>query len=333
MPEENLIASLHFLRPWWLLLAPLALLIHWRLRRTYNASQQWKTAIADHLLPHLLVAGSEDKRIRPYQLMTTALLLMSVALAGPAWRKEITPFTEDRAPLVVALEMTPSMLSVDQPPTRLERAKQKLRDILERRKGARTAVIVYAGSAHAVLPLTDDTGLITTYLDSLSPLIMPTEGEDPEAALDLAEEMLAGEPAVGTILFLTDGIDRTVSDRFAEHSENNADQLLFLVFGTDEGGPTEAISSGVVRIQAGLAPGTDMNGIRAVADASGAGVLRASVDSGDVDRLIRQIRRHLVNAIDADEQLRWHDAGYYLIWPMALMLMIWFRRGWTVNWQ
>ena len=333
MVEENLLANFHFLRPWWLLLIPVAILIHWRVRRAHRVADQWQGAIAAHLLPHLLVAGEKSGRLRPYQLMSLLLILASLALAGPTWRKEITPFTEDQSPLVVALEMTPGMLSVDQPPTRLERAKQKLRDILERRQGARTAVIAYAGSAHAVLPLTDDIQLITTYLDSLSPLIMPLEGENPAAALELAQDMLKGESAAGTILFLTDGIDRTLADRFTRDLDHSRDQILFLLFGTTAGGPTQALASSSARIEAGLAPGADLEGTKVVADAARGEVLRSTVDGGDVDRLMRRIRSHLVDSIDSDEQLRWHDAGYYLLWPLTLTVMVWFRRGWTVNWQ
>ena len=70
-----------------------------------------------------------------------------LVVAGPTWEREITPFTEDHAPLVIAIELTPSMLCTDQQPTRLERARHKVRDLLARRRGARTAVIGYAGSA------------------------------------------------------------------------------------------------------------------------------------------------------------------------------------------
>ena len=110
----------HFLRPWALLFIPYALWNHFRLRRAYSATIQWQGAIAPELLEHLTVAGRRRRRLRPYQLMTVLLVLMSLTVAGPAWDREITPFTQDRAPLVIAIELTPSMLATDQQPTRLE---------------------------------------------------------------------------------------------------------------------------------------------------------------------------------------------------------------------
>ena len=85
---------------------------------------------------------------------------------------------------------------------RLERAQQKVRDLLQQRRGAKTALIAYAGSAHMVLPFTDDPDAIDLYLSSLGPELMPVPGKDTAQALALAQQMLAAEETPGTILFL-----------------------------------------------------------------------------------------------------------------------------------
>ncbi|MGI9290748.1 MAG: VWA domain-containing protein [Gammaproteobacteria bacterium] len=327
MPDVVDLQALHFLRPGWFLVIPLILLVHWRVRKAIRAAEQWQTAIAPHLLQHLTIGGGGNKLLRPYQVMTLSAVLLSIALAGPTWRKEITPFTEDTAPLIVVLEMTSGMQGIDQPPTRLERAKQKIRDILERRQGARTAVIAYAGSAHAVLPLTDDARLVEIYLDSLTPERMPQEGDRPDLALNLATGMLADETAAGTVVFMTDGIDRSYAPVFEAFVQNSRDQVLLVAFGTDEGGPIRSENGG------GIAPGVDMAGLEAISSASGGTLIQATVDESDVNGVINRVRTHLVNAIENDGELNWHDAGYYLVWPLALLALTFFRRGWTVQWQ
>jgi Ca-activated chloride channel family protein len=333
MPDVAL-DQFHFLRPYWLLIIPVAIWLHLRLRRGFSAALQWQAAIQPHLLQHLTVSGQDTRRLRPYQLMTAALILASAALAGPTWQREITPFTEDRAPLIIALELTPTMLGTDQSPTRLERAKQKIRDILERRKGARTALIGYAGSAHAVLPLTDDAALIEIYLESLTPALMPRSGDNAASALALADKMLEAEDAAGTVLFMTDGIDRTNAPDFAAHSETSQDQLLFLAFGSAEGGPISAAGAGgqTFGLIDGNAPGVDLGGIEAVADTGGGIVIRSTPDLGDIDALAGRIRSHLVNTVQQDERLQWRDFGYVLVWPLAFIVLLWSRRGWTVRW-
>ncbi|MCP4072074.1 MAG: VWA domain-containing protein [Hyphomicrobiales bacterium] len=334
MPDLLALEQFHFLRPFWLAVIPVAIWLHLRLRVRYSAARQWKGTIAPHLLTALTLAGKDTKSLRPYQLMSAALIIASLALAGPAWKRTITPFTQDRAPLIIALKLTPSMLATDQLPTRLERAKQKIRDLLSQRKGARTALISYAGSAHAVLPLTDDAELVELYLASLIPSLMPKEGDDAGKALELAARMLADEEAPGTILFMNDGIDRTYITSFAEHHQASEDQILFLAYGNEAGGPIKQEDAGGMTfgLVDGDAPGFDIEGINAVANASGASVVRATPDLSDINRLSAQITSHLVNTIQQDEKLQWQDSGYLLVWPLAFLILLWSRRGWSVQW-
>jgi len=176
-----------------------------------------------------------------------------------------------------------------------------------------------------VLPLTDDTALTELYLASLSPAIMPQPGDRPDQALELAGRLLAEESSAGTILFLSDGIDRSYAQHFGTVFATSQDQLLLLAIGTRAGGP---LADG-----SGNAPPVDLPGIKAAAEATGGWATSISVDESDVTALDRRVRRHLVNAIENDEMLRWHDAGYALVWPLALLILAWFRRGWTVQWR
>jgi len=335
MPFEWPMSDFHFLRPLWLLFVPYALWLHYRLRRADSAAFQWQRSISPELLPHLTVGDRAHRRLRPYQLMTAVLTLTSIVLAGPTWEREITPFTQDHAPLVVAIELTPSMLCIDQQPTRLDRARFKLRDLLARRRGARTAVIGYAGSAHLLLPFTDDTALIEVYLDSLHPNLMPTPGDAPLRALALATELLAKESASGTLLFLTDGISADAGPAFAEFSPTREDQLLLMAFGESEGGPIRNTGlDQVVSIDGSTsAPPLDLSGLRSIASASGGTVIRTSLDSDDIDSVMRRVRRHFVAAIERDDALVWKDRGYPLVWVIAACMIVWFRRGWTVQWR
>ena len=173
------------------------------------------------------------------------------------------PFTEDTAPLVIVLDLSTSMNAVDVQPTRLERAKQKLRDLLAFRSGARTALIAYAGSAHTVLPLCDDASIFETFLVGLESDVMPLAGKDPAAALELASELLAGESVPGSIVFLTDGIAEEYAGVFAEHTGGSDNEVLVLAFGTEEGG---AIRSGEDGFE------TDASGRRMIATLDSAGL-------------------------------------------------------------
>ena len=137
--------------------------------------------IAPHLLEHLRVDAADRFRVRPIHLTSLAMLLGTLAVAGPTWDRELSPFAEDTAPLVIVLDVSQSMNAVDVQPTRLERAKQKVRDLLELRPGARTALVAYSGSAHTVLPLSDDATMFEAFLDGLDTDVMPRPGDEPGA--------------------------------------------------------------------------------------------------------------------------------------------------------
>ncbi|MGI9381750.1 MAG: hypothetical protein ACR2PO_01230, partial [Methyloligellaceae bacterium] len=136
------------------------------------------------------------------------------------------------------------------------------------------------------------------------------------------------------ILFMTDGVDRTHAPRFARHRETSGDQLLFLAFGSAAGGLISETGAGgqTFGLVDGRAPAVDLGGISVVAEAGGGTVVRATPDLADVDALTRRIRSHLVDTIQQDDRLQWRDSGYALIWPLAFLVLLWARRGWTVHW-
>jgi Ca-activated chloride channel family protein len=165
------------------------------------------------------------------------VFLLILALAGPAWQQEPLPFTEDQAPLVIALDLSQEMKVIDIQPSRLERAKQKIHDLMERRSGARTALLAYAGSAHMILPLTDDPQILKTYLDSLDPEIMPKPGKRADLVLNLAAEMLSKENTPGSILFITNRIESKYFPAFDDWSRENKSRILIMGMGRESGGP------------------------------------------------------------------------------------------------
>ena len=215
-----MIEAFHFLRPWWLLALALPAIIIWMAGRSSDVRSQWKGLIEPHLLDSLVVEGAQRSRIRPSWLLAAALALASLAAAGPAWQRETPPFVEDTAPLVIAVDLSPTMDAIDVTPSRLERAKAEDQG---HRCGPgpahRSAVVAYAGSAHLVLPLTEDGSLIETYTDALATRIMPVDGKNTPRALEQAEAALTGEDAAGTILFLTDGVEQQAFDAFKRKSE------------------------------------------------------------------------------------------------------------------
>lgn len=299
----------HFLRPWWLALLPIALLFWWRIRARATSRSDPPAGIAAHLADALTVGSDGTGRILAIDGVAIAVVLISVATAGPTWSRVPNPLLAQTAPLAVALEVSETMLSTDVPPSRIERAKHKILDVIAGRAGARTALIAYAGSAHRVAPLTEDPQVLKPFLEGLTPEVMPKQGQNATQALELARATLATEEVPGAILFVVDDVDRADLPALERHASENGPRVVFLSVGGSE------------------------SALRDLAQVPGAVVVRASPDGSDVAEIERRVASAYRDALARDERQQWEDRGWLLVWPAALLCLFWFRRGWTMRWS
>jgi Ca-activated chloride channel family protein len=328
-------SAVHFLRPdWlWLLLAVPVIYLSFRIRDDVRA--RWKRYIDPELLDHLIVARKRRRRFRPIHMVCLLIFLGAMAIAGPTWKREQPPFTEDKAPLVIALDLSQTMDAIDLDPTRLERAKLKLRDLLTVRNSGRTALFVYAGTAHMVLPFTTDESLFDLYLSSLSTSLMPARGKDTGKALRTIEDFLKDEPVPGTILFVTDGIEPQALPALRKFTAENEDQTEILVMGvgTSGGGPVRTSAQGFLTDNLGrrVYSKLDVNALRSLSHIDIAGTT-LTLNDDDIHWIQRRVQHHLQAVKQRNSKTRWIDEGYWLTVPIAAVALFWFRKGWTVRW-
>jgi Ca-activated chloride channel homolog len=327
-------SDFHFLRPLWLLLIPFVVLIYFAHNFREDIRVHWRRVIAPELLEHLIVKKADRWKIRPIQMVCLGLVLSAIALAGPTWRRERPPFTQDKASLVVALDLSQTMDAIDLDPTRIERAKLKLRDLLKVRNGAPTALFVYAGSAHLVVPLTSDDQLFTMYLDSLSTSLMPKHGKNTTLALAAAQDLLSRVGVPGTVLFVTDGIEPSARPALRKFVSSSQNSILVLGVGTSRGGPVRSSANQFVEDSSGrrLVAKLDVDALKSLASIS-ISATTLTLDNSDVEWIQRHIQSHLQSALDKNTKMQWVDEGYWLVIPIAALAGLWFRKGWTVQWS
>jgi len=331
---KDWLGTFHFLRPEWLWVLLAVPLIYFAHRIRENVRAQWEKVIDPELLDHLLLTKRSLWRFRPIHMICLGITLSVIGLAGPAWRREQPPFTEDKAPLVVALDLSETMDAIDVDPTRLERAKLKLKDLLKLRRGSQTALFAYAGTAHLVVPLTTDEDLFELYLDSLSTSLMPRKGKDTPAALTQMEDLLQRESVPGTILFVTDGVEGRAVERLRTFVEKGEDEVLVLAVGTSRGGPVRLSENHFLNDSAGrrVFSKLDLGALKSLKDI-GIPVTTLTLDDDDIHWVQRRAQSHLQQVQEKNTQSRWIDEGYWLTIPVALLAVFWFRRGWSVRWS
>lgn len=326
-----MIWDFHFLRPWWLLGIVLVLAMAWIASRQSDIRARWRDMIAPHLLDHLLISGTQTSRFQPRHLTAALLAIGFFAAAGPTWERERPPFVADAAPLVIAVDLSPTMDAIDVTPSRLERAKLKIHDIVALRKGARTALVAYSATSHLVLPLTDDASLIATYANALETRILQSEGRSVGNALAFANTLLEREPSSGTILFLTDALDEGALNAFKQNDGRNG--VIVLGIGTPEGGPVKSRDGNFVTDRSGarLFPKLDVAAFNRVKDETSVDVATISSDDRDVTWVAGRIATHFEQKV-AEGNTRWKDMGWWLMLVLVPLAALFFRRGWVIRW-
>ncbi len=323
----------HFIRPGWLLVLPALGLLWWQVRRLLTGTGDVGDLIAPHLRDALIVNNHSNNRLKAVDGIMLCGCLLAIAAAGPTWSRVPGPWFSETAPLVIAVEVSDSMRANDVLPTRLDRSRFKILDLIGARTGARTAIIAYAGSAHILVPPSSDLAVLKPLLESLDPAIMPISGAAAATTLPLALELLGDESGHGSVLFVNDGFLPEDVDALKEFSAKQDSPGLFaLVVGTDEGGVALMPDGTPVTDAAGSRQSTGVDGslLSQVARASGMTIIRMRNDQTDLRILLAGIASHLAQAADPESQ--WRDEGWWLLWPAALLMLLWFRQGWTMRW-
>ncbi|MCH7816911.1 MAG: VWA domain-containing protein, partial [Proteobacteria bacterium] len=327
----------HFLRPLWLLALVPALLFFVALWRVNTVVTAWDRAIDKSLLPFLLDRSKNASQRTPLILMLSAWLLSVVALAGPVWEKLPQPVQKREDALVIVMDLSLSMFAADHVPNRLDLAKRKLRDILALRQEGQTALVVYAGDAHTVTPLTDDVVTIAALVPSLSPNIMPLFGSNPMSAIDLAISLLDDvESSRGKILLMTDGISGFDQELLiTEQLDATNYELLIMGIGTEAGAPIRTSDGSFLTDQNGamVIPTLNKNVLQSLANRVGGRYHDIQLADSDLAYLLPDI--DLLDGIELTEVEEefdvWQEVGPWLLLLVLPMAAMSFRRGWLFS--
>lgn len=322
----------YWFRPWWLLLLPLLGWLLWQLWHRQKRAGRWQMILPPAFHAALLSGGNGRDSKLPWIALGVAWLLTVFALLGPSWERVEQLSQKPADPLVVLLELTPEMLATDVQPNRLEQARRKLFDLLQNRSDAQTAIVVYAGSAHALVPLSDDLATSRNLLDALKPSLMPEAGHRADLAVVKALTLLQ-QAALGDGRILLIGSSLTEQERLEIRRalSGKSTQFLMLGIGTAEGAPITQDDGSFLKDEQGaiLVPRLDDAGLKAFASDLDGHYRHARLDDADLRELgLLDGPRNLRNDGQTLRLDTWADQGYWLLLPLLLLAACAGRRGW-----
>jgi Ca-activated chloride channel family protein len=332
MPTE-----LHFQHPEWLLALPLLLGLAWLLAGAGGGDTPWRRVVDRHLLSWLLVESGPARSTLPLWLLGIAWLTAVIALADPVWEKRPQPTFRSREARVIVLDLSRSMNTPDLKPSRLERARFKIADILRAYPEGQTGLVAFAGDAFTVSPLTDDVDTIDSLLNALSPSIMPVQGSRADLGLEQAGKLLqqAGIRQ-GRILLIADGFSNNRALEVARKLREQGRPISVLGVGIREGAPLPREGGGFVTDQDGtiVVPRLPEEALRELARIGGGSYSGLRVDDSDIRTLLDENRSVSLTTetersdFDSDQ---WSSTGPYLILLLLPLAALAFRRGWLLG--
>jgi Ca-activated chloride channel homolog len=333
----SLIEAFHFLRPLWLLALLPCLVFFIAMWRVNSVVTAWDKAIDKSLLPYLLDRSKNAAQRTPLLLLLAAWLFSVLALAGPVWEQLPQPVQKREDAMVIVMDLSLSMFAPDHEPSRLDLAKRKLRDILALRKEGQTALIVYAGDAHTVTPLTDDVVTIAALVPSLSPNIMPLFGSNPVAAIEMAIGLLDDiESNRGKILLMTDGIRGFDEELLiTEQLQATEYQLLIMGIGTEEGAPIRTNDGSLLTDESGamIIPTLNKNLLQSLANRVNGRYHDIQLADSDLEYLLTDFELFDEEQLsDVEEEFDvWYEFGPWLLLLVLPVAALSFRRGWLFS--
>ena len=207
-----------------------------------------------------------------------ALAGLVVALAAPRWGFRWLDVKGRGSDLIIAVDVSSSMLAQDVNPSRLERAKREILDLLPALKGDRVGLVAFAGDAFVECPLTEDYAAVRMFISYLAPDLIPTQGTDLGGAIATSlKALLDGSPEGiegRAILLITDGEDQeSNADRMVAEAKAKGVRIYTIGVGSLAGAPIPLVDGGFKK---------DAEGNMVVTKPGEAALAKIAVDSGGV---------------------------------------------------
>jgi Ca-activated chloride channel homolog len=226
----------HYSAFYLLLLIPICLLVFWRY-------QKWRTIqlkkLGDYQLVQNMLQGESAKWMQTKMiLLLLGLFLLIISLADPRSSGAQQSRKGSSKEIVIALDLSNSMLATDVAPSRLEKAKQLIAKLIDTNMQDKVGLIVFAGNAYIAVPITIDVENIKMNLASVNPSTLPTQGTNISEALTRAHECFNTKREGGkAIILITDGEDHEVgiNDAIAKCKKDQI-KIITVGVGSPEGG-------------------------------------------------------------------------------------------------
>lgn len=312
---------------WLLALIPVLVILFlsmlwWRKK----ALKRWSDS---ELLQVLIPAKSSVKPVIKFSLLMAAAACVILAMARPQIGTKMEEVKRKGSDIMICLDVSNSMNAEDIRPTRLERSKQAIYRLLDKLKGDRIGLIVFAGQAYVQLPITTDYNAARLFLSTINTDMVPTQGTAIGAAINLAMQSIDDSISKNTsFIIITDG-ENHEDDAVASAKAAAAKGIVIhtIGMGSPEGAPIpiyrNGIRTGFMQDQSGKTVITRLNPevLSEIADAGKGKFVQASNSDDGLDIILKQVnemeKREIGTFLYTDYEEQYQ---YFLLAALVLMI-------------
>ena len=222
---------------WLLVLIPILALVRFISYR--NQKKRLRKFGEPQLLKNLMPDVSRFRPSVKFWILQAALALLILMLARPQMGTKISHEKRTGIETIIALDISNSMRAEDIVPSRLDRSKMMVENLVDHFTNDKIGLIVFAGDAFVQLPITSDYVSAKMFLSSIDPSMMATQGTDIAAAIDMATNSFTQEEGIGkAIIVITDGEDHEGGAlQAAEAAQKKGMRVFVLGVGSTQGAP------------------------------------------------------------------------------------------------
>ncbi len=278
------------------------------------------------LLKQLSPLLSTSRPLLKFSMLLLVVLLLIIALARPQFGSKLKEVKREGIEMIIALDVSKSMLATDIAPNRLERAKQSINSLVGKMKDDKIGLIIFAGDAYMQLPITADYTSAKMFLGNITPDIVSRQGTAIGKAIELGmRSFTPAEETAKVIVIISDGEnhegDAVVA---AQKAQEKGIQVYTIGMGSERGALIpDRINGGFIKDRQGNPVTSRMNPkmLDEIAKAGGGEFYSASNGTVGLSKLYNELNKLQKSEIESQVYSEYDDQYSYFV-ALALLVLI-----------
>jgi Ca-activated chloride channel homolog len=308
-------------------LIPLIIFMVWGMRKKHQLTLKF---CGNPLLSRLVHSGVEKRHHSKTVFIVLAVLFLMLSLTQPRWGYHWEDLHQRGVDVIVALDVSSSMLAEDIKPNRLERAKRKISDLLDMVEGDRIGLVAFAGTSFVQCPLTLDYGAARIFLSAIDTQLIPVQGTAIGNAIETSVKAFrTQEKKSKALILITDGEDQTGKALTAAKSAGEQGVKIYTIgIGGEIGAPLPDLSGngGFRKNQQGevILSKLDETTLQQIALETGGSYVRSVTGDIDLKTIYQdQIKKHIEKKeLKSERRKIWQERFQWFIFIALIFLVI-----------